>query len=152
MGTFYPLVSKAMTIPNAPGPYATAFFFAVGIALCALPVNYLLMSKPIDGGPSVTMKDYRTAPVGYHAAGVLGGVIWMFGGAFNFVASRVNFVGPAVSYSIGQGATMISAFWGVFVWREFASPSRRLRNLLIAMFVCFIAGLAAISLAPLHGK
>ena len=152
MGTFYPLVSKAMTVPNAPGPYATAFYFAVGIALCALPVNYLLMRKPIDGGPSVTMQDYRTAPVGYHAAGVLGGVIWMFGGAFNFVASRVNFVGPAVSYSIGQGATMISAFWGVFVWREFASPSRRLRNLLIAMFVCFIAGLAAISLAPLHGK
>lgn len=152
MGTFYPLVSKSMALPNAPGPYATTFFFVIGIAVCALPFNYFLMRKPIDGGKPVSMSAYTEAPIRWHIAGVLGGIIWMFGGTFNFVASRVNFVGPAISYSIGQGATMVSAFWGVFVWREFASPSQRLRNLLIAMFACFIAGLAAIALAPLFGR
>jgi glucose uptake protein len=152
MGAFYPLVSKSMALSNAPGPYATAFFFVIGIALCALPFNYFLMRKPIDGGTPVSMSAYSKAPVRWHIAGVLGGIIWMFGGTFNFVASRVNFVGPAISYSIGQGATMVSAFWGVFVWREFASPSQHLRNLLIAMFACFIAGLAAIALAPLFGR
>lgn len=152
MGTFYPLVSKSMALPHAPGPYATALFFVIGIAVCAVPFNYLLMRKPIDGGTPVDMSGYLAAPARWHIAGILGGVIWMFGGAFNFVASRVNFVGPAISYSIGQGATMVSAFWGVFVWREFASPSTRLRNLIIAMFVCFIVGLAAIAAAPLYGK
>jgi glucose uptake protein len=150
MGTFYPLVSRSMALPHAPGPYATAFFFVIGVVICALPFNYFLMRKPIDGGTPVSLGSYFAAPARWHIAGVLGGMIWMFGGAFNFVASRVNFVGPAISYSIGQGATMVSAFWGVFIWREFASPSRRLRNLIIAMFACFIAGLVAVALAPLY--
>lgn len=152
MGTFYPLVSKSMALPDAPGPYATALFFVIGIAVCALPLNYFFMRHPIDGGTPVDMSGYTSAPSRWHIAGILGGVIWMCGGTFNFVASRVNFVGPAISYSIGQGATMVSAFWGVFVWREFASPTSRVRNLLIAMFACFVAGLVSIAVAPLYAK
>src|SRR5580698_4469388 len=110
------------------------------------------MRKPIDGGTPVSMSAYSKAPARWHIAGVLGGIIWMFGGTFNFVASRVNFVGPAISYSIGQGATMISAFWGVFIWHEFPSPSPRVRLLLVAMFFCFIAGLVSIAAAPLFSK
>jgi glucose uptake protein len=67
----------------------------------------------------------------------------------NFVASRAHVVGPAVSYSVGQGATMISACWGVFVWHEFAAAPRRSRKLLMWMFLFFLLGLAAIALAPL---
>jgi glucose uptake protein len=150
MGSFYPLVSKSMTVPNAPGPYATCLFFVIGCALCAIPVNYLFMRKPIDGGVPVNMSGYASASAAWHWAGIFGGVIWVAGATLNFVASRVNFVGPAISYSVGQGATMVSAGWGVFVWREFASPTTRVRNLLIAMFACFVAGLAAIAIAPLY--
>ena len=32
MGTFYPFVSRAMTGADAPGPYATSFFFVIGVA------------------------------------------------------------------------------------------------------------------------
>ncbi len=49
-----------------------------------------------------------------------GGAIWGLGMTFSLVAATTHFVGPAVSYAIGQGATMVSAAWGVFVWREFA--------------------------------
>jgi glucose uptake protein len=152
MGSFYPLVSNSMSAPNAPGPYATCFFFVLGVAVCALPVNYLFMKKPIDGGAPVSMGGYASAPARWHVAGILGGAIWVAGATLNFVASRVNFVGPAISYSIGQGATMVSAAWGVFIWREFASPTTRVKNLLIAMFACFIAGLTAIAVAPLFAK
>jgi len=107
------------------------------------------MKKPIDGQAPVNFDQYFSAPSRWHLAGVLGGAIWVTGATLNFAASRVNFVGPAISYSIGQGATMVSAFWGVFVWREFRSPTQHVRNLLIAMFVCFIAGLVAIAIAPL---
>lgn len=152
MGTFYPLVSKSMALPDAPGPYATALFFVIGTALCALPVNYFFMRKPIDGGRPVAMSGYTAAPARWHIAGILGGAIWVCGATLNFAASRVNFVGPAISYSIGQGATMVSAFWGTIVWREFASPSSRVRNLLVAMFACFIVGLVAIAVAPLYAN
>lgn len=150
MGSFYPLVSKSMAAPQAPGPYATTLFFVIGTALCAIPVNYFFMRRPIDGGTSVSMSDYFSARSGWHIAGILGGMIWVLGATLNFVASQVNYVGPAISYSIGQGATMVSALWGVFIWREFASPTTRVRNLLIAMFACFIVGLGAIAIAPLY--
>ena len=150
MGSFYPLVAHAMRGPDSTGPYAIAFFFAIGVLFSTLPANLLLMFKPLDGKPPVKGADYWRAPVGWHLAGVLGGAIWCVGAVANFVASGAHFVGPAVSYSIGQGATMVSACWGVFVWREFAGAPRAANILLVLMFIFFILGLGAIALAPLY--
>ncbi len=148
MGSFYPLVARAMSDSGAPGPYATAFYFALGVAICSLAANTLLMRKPLDGREPVAFNGYAKAPLTWHAWGILGGTIWIFGAIFNFTASRANIVGPAVSYSIGQGATMISAAWGVLVWREFAAAPRRAKVLLGWMFALFLCGLAAVALAP----
>ena len=150
MGTFYPFVSRAMAGDNAPGPYATSFFFTLGVALCAIPFNYLLMRKPLDGKAPVGMAGYAQAQPSWHLWGILGGVIWCTGATLNFVASRTTIVGPAVSYSIGQGATMISAAWGVFIWREFAAAPRLAKQLLFCMFVLFLLGLTMIAIAPLY--
>jgi glucose uptake protein len=150
MGSFYPLVAHAMRGADSPGPYAVAFYFAIGVLISTIPANLLLMVKPLDGKPRVNGADYWRAPVGWHAAGVFGGAIWCVGAVSNFVASGAHFVGPAVSYSIGQGATMVSACWGVFVWREFAGAPRAAHMLLVLMFVFFIMGLGAIALAPLY--
>lgn len=152
MGTFFPLVSKAMTGVSALGPYATALPFVCGVALCAIPVNYFLMRYPIDGGARTAMSQYWRAGGRWHMAGILGGILWVSGAILNFVASRVHFVGPAISYSIGQGATMVSAVWGVFIWHEFRSPTPRVRTLLTWMFVSFAAGLTAIAVAPIFTK
>jgi glucose uptake protein len=148
MGTFYPFVAKSMTGNGAPGPYAASFFFAVGVVVCSLPANYFLMRKPLDGRPAVSLRGYFSMPPRWHVWGVGGGAIWCTGAVLNFVASRAHIIGPAVSYSIGQGATMVSACWGVFVWKEFASAPVRSRRLLVWMFLCFLAGLTAVALAP----
>src|SRR5205807_8865080 len=149
MGTFYPLVTEATTGPAFLGPYAVAFFFAIGTALCALPVNYLLMKRPLTGAAPVNMTQYFKAKPVWHFWGVVGGLIWCTGMVFNFVASHAQMVGPAVSYAIGQGATMISAIWGVYVWREFSSAPERAKRILPYMFLCFAAGLGMIAVAPL---
>lgn len=149
MGSFYPFVSKAMFAPDAPGPYSITLFFVFGVALCALPFNYLLMRRPLDGQPPISFRGFTEAPASWHLWGVLGGAIWCTGAVFNFVASRTHVVGPAVSYSIGQGATMVSAAWGVFVWKEFAGASKQIRLCLTLMFALFLAGLTAIAAAPL---
>jgi glucose uptake protein len=149
MGMFYPFVSKAMSLKDAPGPYAVLFFFALGVAACALPVNFLLMRYPMDGRPSTTMHAYRMAPFSWHAWGVFGGAVWGTGAMANFVASRAHIVGPTVSYSIGQGATMISACWGVFVWHEFSTAPPRARTILVWMFLLFLCGLTAVACAPI---
>lgn len=148
MGSFYPFVARAMSGKGSAGPYAVAICFAAGVALCSLFVNTLLMRKPLDGREPVAFAGYPRAPIAWHGWGVAGGAIWMVGAIFNFTASRANIVGPAVSYSIGQGATMISAAWGVLVWREFAEAPRRAKTLLVWMFALFVCGLAAVAIAP----
>jgi glucose uptake protein len=153
MGSFYPLVAHAMSPPESglsPGPYATALFFAIGVLISTIPANLALMARPLDGKPPVSLSGYWSAPFGWHAAGWVGGAIWATGAIANFVASQTHFVGPAVSYSIGQGATMVSAFWGVFIWREFAGSPPAAKLLLFFMFVFFLLGLGSIALAPLH--
>ena len=149
MGCFYPFVSESMSGPHAPGPYSAVFFFALGVALCALPMNYVLMRVPLDRSQPIAMSGYGKAQLRWHVWGILGGAIWCTGALANFLASRAHVVGPAVSYSIGQGATMVSAAWGVFIWREFADAPPRSKVALAWMFLFFLAGLTAIAIAPL---
>lgn len=153
MGSFYPLVARAMQGDGGnpgPGPYATALFFALGVLLSTFPANWLLMLKPLDGKPRVRGSEYWVALWRWHFAGIFGGMIWCVGAVTNFLGSGAHKVGPAVSYSIGQGATMISAAWGVFVWREFSGAPSIAKRLLFFMFVFFLLGLGAIALAPLY--
>jgi glucose uptake protein len=153
MGGWYPIATRDLSRDVGPGPYAIAFFFAIGVLLSTIPANLLLMAKPLDGKPPVDGSGYWRAPFGWHLAGVFGGAVWCVGAVANFVASVAHLakpIGPAVSYSIGQGATMISACWGVFVWREFAGAPRAAKLLLLFMFIFFLLGLGAIALAPLY--
>jgi glucose uptake protein len=153
MGSFYPLVARSMngTLGNpGPGPYAIAAFFAVGVIVSTFPANSILMWKPLDGKARVRGEEYWGALWRWHFAGILGGMIWSTGAVANFLGSGAHKVGPAVSYSIGQGATMVSACWGIFVWHEFAGASVRARLLLVFMFLFFLLGLCSIALAPLY--
>ena len=147
IGVFYPLIAKAISTGNHLSPYTVFFMFAVGILLCTIPVNYALMRRPISGAP-VALSDYWAGAGRLHLWGILGGLIWGVGTNFNFVASYAPIVGPAASYALGQGATMVSAFWGVFVWKEFRGAGPQAKRYLALMFILFIAGLTAIALAP----
>jgi glucose uptake protein len=151
MGLFYPFVAKASTGGHSLGPYAVAFIFAVGILVCAIPVNYFFMRHPLNGTAPVSMRDYFASQSSWHVWGIIGGTIWCSGTILNFVASHAQIIGPAISYAIGQGATMVSAIWGVFIWREFSQAPQRAKRLIPLMFVCFIVGLGAIAVAPVVG-
>ena len=150
MGIFYPLVTKAAASPTGLGPYSVSVVFSMGVALSALVFNTYLMRRPITADPPCTFTTYYAAPGRIHLVGVIGGAIWGLGMTFSLVAATTHFVGPAVSYAIGQGATMVSAAWGVFVWREFAGAPASARNLLAVMFLLFLVGLGMVAVAPLY--
>jgi glucose uptake protein len=150
MGSFFPLVARAGTGESSLGPYAVLFVFSLGVALSALPVNGILMKKPITNTPPVSFGDYGKTSFANHFWGILGGSIWCTGAMAAFVGGHSALVGPATSYAMGQGATMVSALWGVFVWKEFAAAPPASRRLLAPMFLLFIAGLLTISVAPLY--
>jgi glucose uptake protein len=150
MGLFYRFVAAAMYAdPAAPepgkmGPYAAVFVFAAGIFLSNFVWNTLVMRKPFIGTP-VKFAQYFAGSFTTHLTGVLGGLIWGLGMSLNLIASgRAGF---AISYGLGQGATMVAAVWGVFIWKEFRGAPSGTSTLLVAMFTCFLAGLALIVLA-----
>lgn len=148
IGVFYPLIAKALKGENHLGPYAVMFVFALGILACSVPVNYAFMRRPVSG-PPVSMSEYIQGTGAAHLWGVLGGMIWCVGTTSNFVTSSAQMVGPAASYALGQGATMVSAIWGVFVWKEFRGAGPEAKRLLALMFLFFMAGLVLVALAPL---
>ena len=150
MGMFYRFVAAAMyTDPlhaeaGKLGPYAAVFIFAWGIFLSSFIWNTIAMKQPVAGAP-VSFADYFAGTARAHLTGIAGGLIWGLGMSLNLIASgRAGF---AISYGLGQGATMIAAFWGVFVWKEFSGAPSGTPKLLAAMFACFLAGLALIVLA-----
>jgi glucose uptake protein len=147
-GLFYPLVAKSLAGPGHLQPYTVNVVFACGAAASALPMIYLLLRRPISG-PPLRVRDYATGAWDVHAWGIAGGLVWGVGTIANFVASYVPMIGPATSFSMGEGNTMISALWGVFVWKEFKGASSRVRLYLALMFLCFLLGLTSIALSPI---
>jgi glucose uptake protein len=154
MGFFYRFVAASMTTDFASPdaglmtPYSAMFVFTIGIFISNFLFNTWFMYKPVTGN-AVTFRDYiKLGSPRLHAIGILGGLIWCAAMEFNLMASEK--AGYAISYGLGQGATMISAAWGVFVWKEFAAAPKSTNKLLAAMFALFIVGLGLIVVARLN--
>ncbi len=149
LGLFYPLVAKSLSVPSHLGPYGVGVFFMLGMLTSNFAFNIAAMRRPITGKPPLPLNTYFQIPPRWHLVGIfLGGGVWGLGTVFNFVASGTGIVGPATSFAMGNGATMVSAVWGVFIWKEFAGASAKVNWLLAVMFVLFISGLSLIALSP----
>lgn len=145
MALFYRFVASSMAAdfinPEAGKltPYSALFFFAIGVLVSNFLFNYLIMKKPFEGKP-LTFKDYNTGTIGAHLTGILGGIIWSLGMAMSIIAAGK--AGYAISYGLGQGATLIAALWGVFIWKEFKGASKQVNTLILLMFLAYLVGLA----------
>lgn len=153
MGSFYPLVEMSRASEQGLGAYSVGFFFAIGVFFSTFIYNLYFMNLPVEGEPVGFGEYFSGGSFRTHFLGVFGGLLWCTGMLANVVAaSGTAKVGPAVSYAMGQGATLISALWGLLVWREFAGAELRVKLLLAIMIVLFAAGLGLISIAPLYVK
>jgi glucose uptake protein len=150
MGFFYPqlvgTVSPGFNTGDIkPGyltPYTALFFFAIGLLLSNLVVNTIFMKA---GGR--TYREYFAGTLKLHSLGVLGGLIWMLALNLNVIASGV--AGPAVSYALGQGATLVAAIWGVLIWKEFRTAPPGTAPFIYLMFFGYALGLTLIGVATL---
>ena len=148
MSFFSSFVMRAMDTANfvnpAPGkvtPYTAIVLFTLGVLLSNFLFNTLVMRKPFVGEP-VSYSQYFKGNFKTHLVGMLGGAIWCLGTALSYITAEK--AGPAVSYALGQGAPMVAAIWGVFIWKEFKGAKKGVYGLLALMFCLFIAGLACI--------
>ena len=151
MGFFYPIlvtsISPDLVHPEAGKltPYTAIVMFSIGLFLSSFLWNYYLMRKPLRG-ETVTLNDYfKKGSSKDHMMGILGGLVWCTG--FSLMTLAADQAGTAISYGLGQGATMVAAFWGVFVWREFKNAPVSTNKLLLAMFVLYFLGLSFLIIA-----
>jgi glucose uptake protein len=150
MAFFYYFVSLSIfpdfTRPEAGklSPYSALFFFAIGIFNSNILFNTILMKKPVEG-PPVTYADYFKGTTKSHLMGLLGGIIWNLGMSSNIIASGK--AGFAISYGLGQGATLVAALWGVFIWKEFKGAGYTVNRMIGMMFLLYVLGLALLIVA-----
>ncbi|HEY8784150.1 MAG TPA: GRP family sugar transporter [Mucilaginibacter sp.] len=147
MGLFYKYVAGSMVsnfnVPEAGKltPYTALVIFAIGIVISSFLFNSIQMKRPFIGAP-VSFSDYFKGETKDHLIGILGGAIWSAGMSLSIIASGK--AGPAISYGLGQGATVVAALWGIYVWREFDKAPRGVKPLLNIMLLFYMAGLALI--------
>ena len=147
MGFFYKYVANSMfsdfTVPEAGklSPYSAVFVFTIGILLSNFLFNTLLMRFPFVGQP-VSYGEYFKGGSRNHLMGVLGGIVWCIGMAFSILAS--DQAGRAISYGLGQGATIVAAIWGIYIWKEFAGAPKGTNSILNVMLICYLFGLGLI--------
>jgi len=155
MGLFYYLVQAGMVAdfkkPEAGklGPYAAVLIFSVGLFLSSFIWNSIVMAQPFKGDPVAFGDYFSKGTTMLHLVGILGGVIWSIGMSLNIIAS--GNAGPAIAYGLGQGATMVAAFWGVFVWKEFKAAPSGTSLLLGFMFALYLVGIILIIAARSSG-
>lgn len=148
MGFFYRFVASSIagdfSQPEAGlmTPYSAVFIFSIGIFASNFLWNTFFMLKPFQGKP-VSYSDYfKMGSPKLHLIGLLGGAIWCLGMLLSVIAGEK--AGFAISYGLGQGATMVAAAWGVFIWKEFKDAPKGTNTLVFLMFISFLAGLSLI--------
>lgn len=148
MSFFYRFVASTMDLNNLENPtegmltpYGAFFIFSLGILGSNFLFNTVVMKRPFVGEP-VYYSQYFRGSFNSHWVGILGGIIWGVGTAFSYIAAGK--AGPAISYALGQGAPMIAALWGVFIWKEFKGSPKTVNYMLAFMFAMFITGLSLI--------
>ncbi len=148
MGFFYRFVAASMSADPVQlevgklSPYTAVVLFSAGLFASNFIWNSIVMVRPFVGEP-VPFGDYfRKGNSRLHGIGILGGAIWSLGMSFSIIASGA--AGFAISYGLGQGATMVAALWGVFIWKEFKGAARGTGGLLSLMFAGYAVGLGLI--------
>ena len=150
MGLFYKYVADSMVGDFSQPeigkltPYTALVMFALGILLSSLVFNTLQMRKPFSGAP-LRFSDYFAGKGKDHVMGMVGGAIWFVGMALSILASEK--AGAAVSYGLGQGATVVAAIWGIYIWKEFESAHAGTKRMLNYMLVLYIVGLSLLILS-----
>ena len=148
MGFFYRFVAASMATDfvnpeiGKLTPYTALVLFSLGLLVSNIVFVTIIMYKPFSGEKVAPMDYFKKGNLKLHTVGIIGGIIWSIGMSLSIIASRA--AGFAISYGLGQGATMVAAFWGVFIWKEFKDAPKGVGKLLNIMFACFIIGLALI--------
>ncbi|ODN44012.1 hypothetical protein BGC07_05935 [Piscirickettsia litoralis] len=133
LGWVFRILMISMTKPEHISAFSAVPAFAFGVLLSTLVLGYIYKNKFKNSNERFKAKSF-----GYSIAA---GLVWATGLSCVLFGSAA--AGFAISDALSQGATMVAALWGVFLWKEFASY-KKTWPLLALGFVSYILGLGLV--------
>lgn len=146
-----PVVDMSRQGENGLGPYSAAFLFAAAVFFSTVVYNLFFMNLPVQGA-ALSFSQYTIGMPKDHLVGVIGGGVWFCGFVIALVVARAEGsaeVGPALRFCLAQGAILVGAAWGLYIWQEFKGAESSIKLYLGVMLVLLVLGIGAASTAPL---
>ena len=146
LAAFFPLASWAQTEDNGLGPYSLILLLAAGVLVSTFVYNMYFLNLPVQG-PALGIADYFRGTRRQHLLGITGGAIWCTGTLAFLVDESVPAPVQAgrLGHGLFQATPLVSALWGLLVWKEFRGAGRGARWLVagtLALFACGVVLLA----------
>ena len=149
LGLFRPLLELGSQGEGGVAPYGAALLFALGILISTAILDPFFFNFPVAGDP-IGLTDYFKGTGKQHALGFLGGVV----AGVAFLAGMLALGAPSAirtaampSFALSQGAPVLAAAWGLFVWREFRNGGDRSTLMFRIMWILLALGLGLLAVA-----
>jgi len=152
VGSFYPLVPRAMEGEIGLGPYSLGVMFAIGVVAATLVFSIFFMNLPVEGEP-VEFVHYFQASPWHHLLGLLGGILWCGGLVASLTAAAAPAgvqLSPMMESSLSNGYPLLAILWGLLAWKEFREGDARVKLSGLMMLILLAGGVALIAVAQLY--
>jgi glucose uptake protein len=119
---------------------------AAGVFVSTFVYNIYFLNLPVQG-QALRMSDYFRGTSGQHLLGLTGGAIWCVGTlAFLVTESVPTPVQPGrLGNGLFQAAPLVSALWGLLVWKEFRGTGPVTKGLLAGTLLLFACGVVLLT-------
>ncbi|MGD0616843.1 MAG: hypothetical protein ABSB67_04190 [Bryobacteraceae bacterium] len=146
LAAFFPLASWAQTEDNGLGPYSLILLLAAGVFVSTIVYNMYFLNLPVQG-PALAISDYFRGASRQHLLGLAGGAIWCTGTLAFLVVESVPAPVQAgrLGHGLFQAAPVVSALWGLLVWKEFGGAGRGTKWLLAGTLLFFACGVVLLA-------
>ncbi len=149
MWIMLPLATKARAGDFGLGPYTLTALFALGMFTTTFVFNLFFVNLPVEGEP-IELTAFLSGGVRTHLIGVGAGIVLCTGILAYFVAQAgapEAQLAPLTAYALQQGAVLLAALVGIFMWKDFRDSEPRVRAMVWVFVVLFVVGLGALAAA-----
>jgi len=153
-GLFYPALRQSTESDNSVSPYGAALILSAGVFASSIIFVPFFLNFPVRGKP-LTVRQYFKLERVQHINGVLAGIVWtagLLGGLVTVDLPAAILPSPLVGYMLSHSAPLLTAAYGLILYRDLPEAPTKVHSMMGAMFVLMLAGMGMIALAPVYGR
>ncbi|XP_050277387.1 ureide permease 1-like isoform X15 [Quercus robur] len=128
--------------------YTAFFYFSVSCFVVGIILNIIFLYHPILNLPKSSLKAYLSDWNGRGWA-FLAGFLCGFGNGLQFIGGEA--AGYAAADAV-QALPLVSTFWGILIFGEYRSSSRKTYILLVSMLFMFVVAVGLLMASSGHRK